>query len=46
MSTLAESNSQIATEVFFTEDQICVVLADGREVRTPLEFYPSLKKAT
>jgi hypothetical protein len=46
MSTLAESNSQIATEVFFTDDQICVVLADGREVRTPLEFYPSLKNAT
>jgi hypothetical protein len=32
--------------VFFTEDAICVQLADGREVRTPLENYPRLKKAT
>lgn len=46
MNTSAENNSQIAIEVFFTDDQICVVLADGREVRAPLEFYPSLKKAS
>jgi hypothetical protein len=35
-----------AVRVFFTEDAIGVQLADGREVRTPLEYYPRLKKAT
>lgn len=35
-----------AVQVFFTEDQICVVLADGREVRTPIAFYTTLQNAT
>lgn len=35
-----------AVEVFFTDNQICVVLSDGREVRTPLIFYPTLQKAS
>jgi hypothetical protein len=36
----------IAIDVQFTRDMICLVLADGREVKTPLEFYPVLAKAT
>lgn len=36
----------IATDVWFTDDSICLQLADGREVRTPLEFYPTLKNAS
>ncbi len=36
----------IATDVWFTEDSICLQLADGREVRTPLDFYPKLKNAS
>ena len=36
----------IAVEVGFTRDAICLVLSDGREVRTPLEFYPTLARAT
>lgn len=32
--------------VFFTNEFLCVVLVDGREVRVPLEFYPRLKNAT
>lgn len=36
----------IATDVWFTEDSICLQLADGREVRTPLDFYPTLRNAT
>ena len=35
-----------ATNVYFSEDMICVVLSDGREIRTPLEFYPRLAHAT
>jgi len=35
-----------ALHVNFTDDSICLVLSDGREVKTPLEFYPRLKNAT
>ncbi len=35
----------IATSVFFTDEAIDVRLSDGREVYTPLEFYPRLKNA-
>jgi hypothetical protein len=48
MNSLAKNLDSvfIATKVSFTEDFICLQLADGREVRTPIEFYPRLKKAT
>ncbi len=36
----------VATDVWFTDDSICLQLADGREVKTPLAFYPRLKNAT
>jgi hypothetical protein len=36
----------IAVKVFFEKKLLCVVLADGREVLVPLEFYPRLKNAT
>ena len=36
----------VAIAVTFTHDMICLVLEDGREVRTPLEFYPRLAKAS
>lgn len=35
-----------AIEVSFTDEFICLRLSDGREIKTPLEFYPSLKNAT
>jgi len=47
MSTLkikAESEP-IAISVDFADDMICLILADGREIKTPLEFYPRLAKA-
>lgn len=48
MSSLAKKFEPvfIATHVSFTDDSICLQLADGREIRTPLEFYPKLKEAT
>ena len=48
MNTLAKSQETeiVAVEVQFTKDMICLVLSDGREVKTPLEFYPRLAKAT
>lgn len=45
-SVLKLDHEATATEVSFTDDMICLVLADGREVRTPLEFYPRLARAT
>jgi chaperone required for assembly of F1-ATPase len=48
MSSLAKKFEPVfvATDVEFTEDSICLQLADGREVKTPLDFYPILKNAT
>jgi hypothetical protein len=45
-SALKIYREPVATEVSFADDMICLVLDDGREVRTPLEFYPRLAKAT
>jgi hypothetical protein len=36
----------LATSVSFTEDSLCVTLADGREVTVPLEWFPTLRNAT
>ena len=48
MNTLAKSQEDefVAIDVKFTNDMICLALVDGREVRTPLEFYPTLARAT
>lgn len=48
MSTLAEKvvYEPTAKKVTFTDDFLCLYLADGREIRVSLEFYPRLKKAT
>lgn len=49
MSSLAEKHSEqevVAVEVGFSGDMICLTLVDGREVKTPLEFYPKLAQAT
>lgn len=48
MSSVAKKLDQdiIAINVFFTSDAIGVILSDGREVKTPLEFYPRLKNAS
>jgi hypothetical protein len=36
----------LVTSVSFTDDSLCVVLADGREVAVPLEWFPSLRDAS
>lgn len=46
MSTLAEKIEPLAVEVSFTEDALSVVLADGREVSAPLQWFPRLLQAT
>ena len=48
MNSSAEKLDQPVTakQVWFEEDFICVHLSDGREVKTPLAFYPRLLAAT
>lgn len=36
----------VAVSVSFTEDRLCLVLKDEREIRVPLRFYPRLLNAT
>jgi len=46
MSTLAVKFDPLAVEVTFTESMLRVVLADGREVASPLAWFPRLLNAT
>ncbi|MGH9940892.1 MAG: DUF2442 domain-containing protein [Pyrinomonadaceae bacterium] len=46
MSTSAIEVEPLAVEVSCTNDMLRVVLADGREVSTPLVWFPRLLKAT
>ena len=45
MNSVVDSNTKI-TEVFFTKEKIFFVLKDGREIGTPLEWYPKLLNAS
>lgn len=48
MSTSRARKSErepVAVEISFSNDMICLTLDDGREIRTPLEFYPRLARA-
>jgi len=46
MSTLPVKFEPIAVDVSFTDDAICIVLADGREISAPLAWFPRLQKAS
>jgi hypothetical protein len=46
MSTLADKIEALATDVSFTEDALHVILADGREISAPLQWFPRLLNAT
>jgi hypothetical protein len=48
MNTATRKNdlSPRAVKVWFEEDFICLQLTDGREVKTPIVFYPRLLQAT
>jgi hypothetical protein len=44
MNTLAIKLEPLAVDVSCTRDALKVVLADGREVAAPLEWFPRLQK--
>ena len=46
MSILAVEVEPIAVEVVCTDDSLTVILADGREITVPLEWFPRLQNAT
>jgi len=46
MSTLTVKLEPLAVEVTFTDSMLRVVLADGREVSSPLAWFPRLLNAT
>lgn len=45
MSTLAIEVKPLAQSVSFTEDDLTVVLADGRTITAPLVWFPKLAGA-
>lgn len=46
MSTLAVKFDDHAIDVSFTKDALHFVLADGREISAPLEWFPRLRDAS
>ena len=46
MPILASGLRAEAMSVEFVGDSICVVLADGREISAPLEWFPRLRDAS
>ena len=46
MSILAVKFDDHATDVSFTKDALHLVLADGREISAPLEWFPRLRDAS
>lgn len=46
MSTLAIKFDDHAVDVDFTKTSVHFVLADGREISAPLEWFPRLRDAT
>lgn len=46
MSTLAVKFDDHAIDVSFTKTSLRFVLADGREISAPLEWFPNLRDAS
>ncbi len=46
MSILTVKIEPLATDIFFREDSIHIILADGREISAPLEWFPKLRDAS
>ena len=46
MNTLAVKFDDHAIDVSFTKDALHFVLADGREISAPLEWFPRLRDAS
>ncbi len=40
------TKSPLATNIWFSDDKLNLLLEDGREIAVPLEWFPSLLKAS
>lgn len=40
------TKTPLATKIWFTNDKFHLLLEDGREIAVPIEWFPSLTKAT
>jgi hypothetical protein len=45
MSTLAVKIESLANDVYFSGESLHIILADGREISAPLEWFPRLRDA-
>ncbi len=46
MTTLTESKSTSAIEVWFDSNKLYVLLEDGRELAVPIDWFPKLRDAS
>src|SRR5690606_11627269 len=46
MNTLVDKKNERAIKVWFDKDMLFVLLEDGRELGTPLQWFPKLQSAT
>ncbi len=46
MNTFTISKSNCATELWFSQDKMHLVLDDGRELAVPVDWFPALRDAT
>ena len=46
MNILTQNKASKATDVWFSSDMLHVRLEDGREISTPLEWFPKLRDAS
>lgn len=46
MNTLVDKKNTRATKVWFDKEMLYVLLEDGRELGTPLQWFPKLLSAT
>lgn len=46
MNTSTRTEKVFATKVWFADDKLYVLLADGREVGVPIDWFPRLRDAS
>jgi len=46
MNTSTKTENVFATKVWFADDKLYVLLADGREVGVPIDWFPRLRDAS
>ena len=45
MSSLTKAHTATATDVWFDDSKMTILLSDGREVAIPIDWFPKLRDA-